>query len=241
MVVDAVYASETYAQSYDSAGQEFVISEETAALQLATRFARLASYLPNQGNLLDIGASRGVFLNQARGKGWSIFGLEAGIETIEYAKQHWGINIQHGTLEETTLPDAFYDCIHMSHVLEHLLDPLSSIRHVAKSMKTGGVLIVEVPFEFGDLFDRFRELALRRPRLLNEVPSSHLYFYTLGSLCRLLRKTGFEILYAATPRRNQSFDSTFPMGVLFKRVLYRIEHGLKMGPLIEVYARKKQK
>ncbi len=238
-VVDALYSSETYAQSYDSAGQEFVISEETAAIQLLPRFARLASHLPNKGNLLDIGASRGVFLNQAREHGWSTFGLEAGIETIEYAKRRWGIYIEQGTLEETALPDAFYDCVHLSHVLEHLLDPLSSIRHVSKSMKTGGVLVVEVPFEFGDLFDRFRELVLRRPRLLNEVPSSHLYFYTLGSLCKLLKRSGFEILYAATPRRNQSFDSAFPMGMLFKRTLYRIEHLLKMGPLIEVFARKK--
>ena len=237
--VEAVYSSETYAQSYDSAGQEFVISQETATQQLAPRFARLESYLPNNGNLLDIGASRGVFLNQAREQGWSISGLEAGIDTIEYAKQQWGINIQHGTLEETTLPEAFYDCVHLSHVLEHLLDPLSSVQRIVKSMKTGGVLIVEVPYEFGDMFDRFRELVLRRPRALNEVPSSHLYFYTLGSLSRLLRRSGFEILHAATPRRNQSFESKYPMGKLFKRGLYRTEQLLKMGPLLEVFARKK--
>ena len=237
--VHAVYASERYAQSYDAAGQDFVVAEESAKEQLAPRFARLASYLPTKGQMLDIGASRGVFLKLAALEGWAISGLEAGLDTIEYAKLHYGITIEHGILEETKLPLAFYDCVHMSHVLEHLHDPLESIRRIGDSMKSGGVLVVEVPFEFGDLFDRFRQGVLRRPRAVNAVPSSHLTFFTLKSLCRLLEKTGFEILYAATPRRNQSFASTLPMGKLLKRIVYRLEQILKMGPLIEVFARKK--
>ena len=237
--VHAVYASERYAQSYDVAGQDFVVSEETAAEQLSPRFARLESYLPNKGRMLDIGASRGVFLKLAALEGWTIFGLEAGLDTIEYAKLHYGITIEHGTLEETAIPLAFYDAIHLSHVLEHLHDPLASIRILGNSLKSGGVLVVEVPFEFGDLFDRFREFALRRPRAVNAVPSSHLTFFTLPTLCRLLEDAGFEILHAATPRRNQSFGSTLPMGKMLKGIVYRWEQILKMGPLIEVYARKK--
>ncbi len=237
--VDAVYSSPTYAQSYDAAGQDFVVSEETAGEQLAPRFARLASYLPNKGKLLDIGASRGVFLQQAALEGWATFGLEAGLDTIKYAKQHFGIDIQHGTLEATPLPDAFHDCVHLSHVLEHLHDPLGSLHKISQTLKTGGVLIVEVPFEFGDLFDRVREVVLRRPRTVNEVQSSHLYFFTVQSLCRLLTQSGFEILYAATPRRNQSLDSTLPLGKWIKRSVYRLEQFLNMGPLIEVFARKK--
>lgn len=238
-VVEAVYSSPTYAQSYDAAGQDFVVSEEAAVEQLAPRFARLASYLPNQGKLLDIGASRGVFLQQAALEGWSPFGLEAGLDTIEYAKEHFGIDIQHGTLEATPLPEASYDCVHLSHVLEHLHDPLGSIRKIFQTLKAGGVLIVEVPFEFGDLFDRVREVVLHRPRTVNEVQSSHLYFFTLKSLCRLLTQSGFEVLYAATPRRNQSYDSTLPMGIGIKRAVYRLEQFLNMGPHIEVFARKK--
>lgn len=237
--VHAIYSSESYAQSYDDAGHDFVVSESTAKEQLASRFARLETYLPAKGRLLDIGASRGVFLKLAESEGWSIFGLEAGLDTIAYAKSHFGITIQHGTLEDTALPDGFYDCVHLSHVLEHLHDPLVSIRKIANAMRSGGVLTIEVPFEFGDLFDTIREKVLRRPRAQNTVPSSHLYFFTLKSLCRLLEKAGLEILYAATPRRNQSLDSSLPMGKLFKRSVYHLEQVFNMGPLIEVFARKK--
>ncbi len=239
IAVEAIYASESYAQSYDHAGKSFVVSEETAEQQLAPRFARLASYIPDKGKLLDIGASRGIFLKQAAIHGWSIFGLEAGIDTIQFAKEHFGIHIEHGTLESTQLPESFYECVHLSHVLEHMHDPRSSICTIAQCMKKGGVLVIEVPYEFGDLFDRFREVLLRRPRPVNDVPSSHLYFFTVRSLCRLLNAAGFDVLYTATPRRNQSLDSRLPLGVGFKKATYCVEQGLKMGPLIEVFARKR--
>lgn len=239
IAVDAIYASLAYAQSYDQAGQAFVVSEENAHSQLEPRFSRLASYKPGKGNLLDIGAARGIFLKQARLHGWSIHGLEAGKDSIEYAQKQFGIQIEHGTLESTRLPENYYDCVHLSHVLEHLHDPRGSVQAIAKSMNRGGVLVVEVPYEFGDLFDRLREVVLRRPRPVNEVPSSHLYFFTLKSLCDLIREAGLEVVYFATPRRNQSFDSRLPLGAVFKRAVYRLEQALKLGPLIEVFARKR--
>ena len=237
--VDAIYAGESYADAYDLAGQDFVVSESTAEQQLAPRFARLASYLPGKGKLLDIGASRGVFLKQAALNGWSTFGLEASSKSIEIANDHFGIFIQHGSLESTPLQTANYDCVHLSHVLEHLHDPFASIQKICMSMKPGGVLVIEVPFEFGDLFDRIRETLLRRPRHTNEVPSSHLYFFTEKSLCRMLKSAGFEILYSATPRRNQSHESKLPLGNTLKRIVYCLEQFFKMGPLIEVFARKR--
>ena len=239
IIVEAIYASDSYFQSYDHAGKSFVLSEETAERQLEPRFTKLASYLPGKGKMLDIGASRGIFLHQAALHGWSIFGLEAGIETIRFAKEHFGIHIEHGTLESTHLPESYYDCVHLSHVLEHLLDPRSSILTIAQCLKKGGVLVIEVPFEFGDLFDCFREVVLRRPRPVNDVPSSHLFFFTVRSLCLLLNTAGFDILSSATPRRNQSLDSRFPLGAGFKKGIYRVEQILKMGPLIEVFARKR--
>jgi SAM-dependent methyltransferase len=237
--VEAIYASESYNKSYDQVGQDFVVSEATAEQQLEPRFAKLASYLPSKGRMLDIGASRGVFLEQARLHGWSIFGLEAGDESINYAMHRYGIQIERGTLESTLLPTSYYDCVHLSHVLEHLHDPTASLRKISACMKQGGVIVIEVPYEFGDLFDRIREIFLRRPRPVNVVPSSHLYFFSLRSLRSLLDSTGFEILFSATPRRNQSFESRLPMGAGFKRAVYQLEQVLNMGPLIEVFARKR--
>ncbi len=236
--IAAIYASPAYTESYDGAGQQFVVSKETAGQTHEPRFARLKKYLPNQGKLLDIGASRGIFMDQAKERGWQVFGLEAGADAIEFARSEFQIDIQHGTLESTKLPEAFYDCVHLSHVLEHLHQPLERLKQIAAALRPGGILVVEVPYEFGDLFDLFRANILQRQRALNQVPSSHLYFFTLSTLSRLLRHAGLEVLHGNTPRRNQSYESRLPLGVMLKKLVYRLEYQLHLGPLIEVYARK---
>jgi SAM-dependent methyltransferase len=236
--IEAIYASPAYTESYDGAGQQFVVSQETASQTHEPRFARLEKYLPNRGGLLDIGASRGIFMDQAKQRGWHVHGLEAGADAIAFAQSEFQIAIQHGTLESTLLPNAFYDCVHLSHVLEHLHQPRERLQQIATALKPGGILVVEVPYEFGDLFDLFRARVLGRQRTPNQVPSSHLYFFTLATLSRLLRQSGFEILFGNTPRRNQSYESRLPLGVLLKKLVYRLEYQLHLGPLIEVYARK---
>jgi SAM-dependent methyltransferase len=239
--VQAIYQDSLYTETYDAAGQAFVIADADARSLLQPRFDRLAKYLPSKGTVLDIGASRGIFLNAARAAGWEPCGIEAGADAIGYAKEHYDITIQPGTLESSVLVSNSYDCVHMSHVLEHMHDPQLSLCRVADCLRPGGIAVIEVPFEFGDLFDRFRETILRRMREANQVPSTHLYFFTIASLSRLLVRCGFEILHATTPRRNQSYDSRIPLGKSCKRALYTLEQSLRMGPLIEIYARKRTK
>lgn len=155
-----------------------------------------------------------------------------------YAKEIFGIPILVGSLESIRLPDNTYDCIHLSHVLEHLREPKLRVQQLINALKPGGVLVIEVPYEFGDLFDRVRQLFLRQPRPCNSVPSTHLHFFTLSSLTQLLETMGLTIEQSATPRRNRSFASRLPCGKWIKSSVYYWESRLHLGPLIEVYARK---
>ncbi len=237
--IHAVYSDPSYVASYEQAGEDFVVSEKNAEAQLAPRLDLLERYVPGRGKLLDIGASRGIFLAQAQKRGWQPLGLEAGADAIAYAQSHFGITIQHGTLESATLESNAIDCVHLSHVLEHLLDPLASLQKIASTLKPGGTLALEVPYEYGDLFDRVRALVLRRARSPNSVPSSHLYFFTIDSLRRMLERAGFTILQVNTPRRNASYESRLPIGRFVKRLIYRWEQSMRLGPMIEIYARKK--
>lgn len=236
--VRRIYESHDYVDSYDVAGEEFAISGDTFVEQLRERFDRIESQFPGRGTMLDVGASRGYFMHAARQRGWQVNGLEAGKEAIEFAKRQFDLEIAHGVIESAELPNEQYDCVHMSHVLEHVLDPRGCIEKLHKALKRNGLLVIEVPYEFGDLFERARKLFLRRPRQSNSVPSTHLHFFTLATLGKLLQQTGFEVIYSATPRRNRSNDSQLPLGTLVKSMAYWAEYRWKRGPLIEFYARK---
>lgn len=236
--VQKIYDSADYAESYDSAGEAFAISGPHVSEQLAPRFDTLNRLLPRLGKLLDVGASRGFFLAEAKRLGWDVQGIEASPECASYAKVSFGIPILVGSVESIRLPKNSFDCIHLSHVLEHLREPKLRIQQLIDALKPGGVLVVEVPYEFGDLFDRIRELFLRQPRPSNSVPSTHLHFFSLATLTRLLQGMGLTIEQSATPRRNQSLDSRLPCGKWIKSSVYYWESRLHLGPLIEVYARK---
>lgn len=236
--VQQIYDSSEYAESYDAAGEAFAISGPHLSQQLAPRFEILHRLLPQGGRMLDVGASRGFFLAEAKKRGWHVQGLEASPECALFAKENFGIPMFVGSLESIPLPESTYDCIHLSHVLEHLREPQLRIQQLLTALKPGGVLVIEVPYEFGDLFDRIREVLLRRPRPCNSVPSTHLHFFTLRTLTRWLRNLGLKIEYAATPRRNQSYSSRLPCGRWIKSCVYYCEARMHLGPLIEVYARK---
>lgn len=237
--INEVYRSAEYVDSYDAAGESFAISGDRVTDQLASRFDIMETFLPKRGTVLDVGASRGYFLKEAKARGWSIAGIESGYDAVLFAKERFGIDVEHGSIESIDLGKQRFDCIHMSHVLEHLYDPVDSVKKLLASLRPGGLLIIEVPYEFGDLFDRLREFFLRRRRPPNTVPSTHLHFFTRDTLCKLLSDQGAEILRALTPRRNQSYESRLPLGTLVKSLVYDLEFRWNLGPLIEVYARKK--
>ena len=236
--VAAVYENSDYVHAYDAAGEQFVLSGDDASRVLAPRFETLATLLPDQGRILDVGASRGWFLAEAKTRGWEISGLEAGADAIEFARSEFGVEIDQGTIEEANYPSNHFDAVHISHVLEHVRDPRLAFTRMHLWLRPEGVLVVEVPYEFGDLFDRARRWLLRRPPSPNIVPSTHLYFFTLKSLSLLLGQCGFQVLKTATPRRNQSYDSRLPLGGLIKRGVYALEQRSKLGPNLEVFARK---
>ncbi|MCA9052865.1 MAG: class I SAM-dependent methyltransferase [Planctomycetaceae bacterium] len=236
--VRGVYESAAYAGAYDQAGEQFVVNPRDAARTLQPRFEMLQRLLAHGEKILDVGASRGHFLAEARDRGWKIAGLEAGQNAIDFARSELGIEIQAGTIETAALPEGEFDCVHLSHVLEHLRDPRGAVQRIRQLLRPGGVFVVEVPNEFGDLFTRCRQWFLRRPPTANVVPSTHLYFFTLRSLRQLLTDAGFEVLQSATPRRNQSYESRIPLGTLAKRAVYGVEQRLQMGPNLEMFARR---
>lgn len=236
--VQAIYASSDYIDAYLDSGEQYVLDQTQAAAILKPRFERLHHYKPSRGRILDIGAARGVFLSHARDHGWEVVGVEASPDAIAHAKSQLQIEIELGTLESLDLPSASFDCIHISHVLEHLWDPVAAIEKMHRLLKPSGIVVLEVPFEFGTLFEFVQHRLLGVPRQINSVPSTHLHFFTIESISSILVDRGFHILRSQTHRRNQDENSRLPMGKLLKRCVYQWESWTKLGPNIEIFAQR---
>ena len=236
----AFYESDELKHQYIEHQECAYISGDLEALPYVTeRLKTLQNFLGRPGRILDIGAAQGAFLKRAQEQGWEIDGLELSPEGVNKAQSHFGIKLRPCTLHEAAFPAQSFDAVHISHVMEHLPDPVGVLNEISRILRPDGLLAVEVPNEFDDLFDTLRTKLLNRPRTPYTVPSPHVYCFTPPTLNQVIKKSGFDVLHFETPRRNASFESKYPVGSLVRRSIFALEKQLKRGPLIEIYARKR--
>jgi len=171
---------------------EYFASELERRDSFRAALARLESLGPrgSRGRLLEIGSSVGLFLDEARQRGWDAFGIEPSRWAAESARAH-GLSVFNGTLEEFVPNGGLFDVVVSWDVWEHLEDPVAAMRRAYELLSPGG-LFVFTTVNLGGLGRRlFRS---RWPWFMR----MHLHYFTRESLTRLVRSSGFELLSTST-------------------------------------------
>ena len=171
---------------------EYFASELERRDSFRAALARLESLGPrgSRGRLLEIGSSVGLFLDEARQRGWDAFGIEPSRWAAESARAH-GLSVFNGTLEEFVPDGGLFDVVVSWDVWEHLQDPVAAMRRAYELLRPGG-LFVFTTVNLGGLGRRlFRG---RWPWFMR----MHLHYFTRESLTRLVRSSGFELLSTST-------------------------------------------
>jgi SAM-dependent methyltransferase len=91
-----------------------------------------------------------------------------------------------GGLRDAELDTASFDVVTMWDVVEHLLDPLSDLREVARVLKPGGVLLAHTI----DIDSAFARLMGGRWPWLVEM---HTYFFSPKTLGAMVEKAGLRV------------------------------------------------
>jgi len=76
----------------------------------------------------------------------------------------------------------------MMHVIEHVPDPLDTLKEILRVLRPGGVLVMETPCYDTLMF----KLLGRRERSLS--CEGHIYFFTAPTLKALSEKAGFRLI-----------------------------------------------
>ena len=171
---------------------EYFASELERRDSFRAALARLESLGPRgpRGRLLEIGSSVGLFLDEARQRGWDAFGIEPSRWAAESARAR-GLSVFNGTLEEFVPDGGLFDVVVSWDVWEHLEDPVAAMRRAYELLRPGG-LFVFTTVNLGGLGRRlFRG---RWPWFMR----MHLHYFTRESLTRLVRSSGFEVLSTST-------------------------------------------
>ena len=151
------------------------------------------SYRGNR--LLEIGCAGGAFLNAARELGFTVQGVELSEDACRMARETFGLTVFPGDVIEAHFQDGSFDVVFMGDVLEHLPDPVSTLREVHRILAAGGLLVLGVPSQTNSLFSRvgFRIYGAMGKRATVALPPYHLFEYRPASLGFLLHECGFRI------------------------------------------------
>jgi 2-polyprenyl-3-methyl-5-hydroxy-6-metoxy-1,4-benzoquinol methylase len=146
------------------------------------RLNRLEKRLPHRGRLLDFGCAAGYFLEAAQARGWQIAGLELSHDMARHAERLLRVPI-YTALETATERNCA--AITLWEAIEHLPDPIGTLRQLRDRLQSGGVLMLSTP-------NTGHWQAVRaKDQWAGYRPPSHLLYFTRQTLHHALQRAGF--------------------------------------------------
>lgn len=135
--------------------------------------------------VLEVGSGFGDILIYLQSRGCRVTGTDLSASAVSKAREY-GIDVRLGHLADMGFPDASFDVAIMSHSLEHVPDPDTELRELARVLAPGGQLHIAVPngqaVRLGT--DGVEWMHLSHP--------FHFWFFDPASLVAMVRRHGFE-------------------------------------------------
>jgi len=189
-----IYEEEYYTGScnkkntYNVSGWDYFDSEHYLAIcHRSQQTINVIEKFVHPGKILDIGCGIGIFLAEARNRGWSAYGFDISEFAVNYAKETLGLgNVKKMDVQDIDYQKNSFDAITMFHVIEHVLYPKELIRRCYTLLKPGGILLLETP----DISSRRAKIDGANWRYL-KIPE-HLNYFSLKTLLRLTKEIGLK-------------------------------------------------
>jgi SAM-dependent methyltransferase len=202
------YFAETYAA--ENSGNPYYTDEFKDKVG-DIRAKLLAQYGQSSGRLLDVGCGKGHFVRSARKAGWDAWGVELDEGACDYARTHLGLDtVFAGSVDHGSLPEVF-DAVTLWDVIEHVHDPLESLRGAAGKLRDAGWLVVRTGNIRSWTFDRNRKKWWA-------FGSDHRFYFSPGSLTRALELSGFKVVAVLNQEKTERPDKKRSAGLTDTRL-----------------------
>jgi SAM-dependent methyltransferase len=186
---------------------------------------------------LELGCADGRFLERLEREGWEAEGVEPAEEPARLAQAR-GLRVHIGRLEPGRMQAGHFDAVFVWMVLEHLHDPLATLREIRRVTKDSGWLVFSVPN-----FACWERRVFGRYWYALQLPT-HLHHFNPATLRQILRRSGFDCVRVIHQRNVLNFPGSvglwlrdrFPRSRLGPALLHFTDHPglwgtLAMAPL----------
>jgi 2-polyprenyl-3-methyl-5-hydroxy-6-metoxy-1,4-benzoquinol methylase len=147
--------------------------------------------------VLEVGCSTGFLTKTLVERGCDVVGVEIDREAAAKAEA-WAERVVVGNVDESgvwdDVKDESFDVVVMGDVLEHLRDPLASLRQAARKLKPSGFIVTSLPnIAHGDV-----RIALMKGRFryaeMGLLDRTHLHFFTLETIRQMMSEAGLVVV-----------------------------------------------
>jgi 2-polyprenyl-3-methyl-5-hydroxy-6-metoxy-1,4-benzoquinol methylase len=167
-------------RDYGHAWQDSPITRQRYA-ELLDSFESLRA----SNRILDFGCGAGYFLEEARARGWQVYGTEYSGRALELARSK-DLEVTQAPIGLDAFERGFFDVVTAFEVFEHVSDPHHEAHLIEHFLRPHGLLYCTTPN-----FDSLSRRLLGQRWSVIDYPE-HLYYFTGRTLRSWLRRHGFE-------------------------------------------------
>ena len=237
---DSLYNDEYFLTAgYNNYEKRFNTYRDIFEKLFAQRLKMIQKY-KKSGKVLDIGCAHGFLLSYLKQAGYDCYGADVSDYAVQYAKNNFSIPIQRASIDSMVYPEESFDVIIMLDIIEHLKDPLATLKNIKKFLKKDGIIIMQTPF---DIYHW--EIAMRSflagEKIGSVEPSAipmHLYFFTPRTSKQLAKDAGYKIKSFSTGTYGKIRMKTNPPQVglnLFKIIYFKLGLRFVLTKIAEIF------
>ena len=146
---------------------------------------KVKPYVNTNAKMLDAGCAMGFMVELARSYGYTAYGFDPSSYALSRATSTMKQYLSQATIETASYPKNSFDVITLTDIIEHVQDPIASMRKLRRFLKKNGLIVIAT----GDTQSVAAKLLGKHWTFY--IPPQHLFFLSKDNLTTMLNQTGF--------------------------------------------------
>lgn len=187
--------------------------------------ARYLNELKPGSKFLDVGCGLGLGLAYANQFDCDLYATEFDQGALDFVSDHFNVKTFRGDVWSAHFPDGSFDFIHISHVIEHVLDPRAYVREMRRIVKPGGIIAIGTPDIASNLYKLYRWTNLIRLKVPDVIDGlEHTFIFPKSVLKSLCEEEELKVVHHFTHSLGEKIGNL---------IRYKMPIGKKVNRLIQ--------
>jgi 2-polyprenyl-3-methyl-5-hydroxy-6-metoxy-1,4-benzoquinol methylase len=248
MTLSDAELSALYSEDYFHGNEyrNYVSEEASLKDNFRRRITTLKELIPDlrQRRVFEIGCAYGFFLDEVKNDVAVASGIDISADATRYARETKGVDAITGSYSEYTAPTDV-GVVAMWDTIEHLPRPDLFVEKAARDIARGGYIAITT----GDIASLNARMRGKRWRMIH--PPTHMHYFSVATLSKLLDRHGFDIVHVSHPGNARDLrsilhfilDLRLGWGGLYRRVagwrIFNLSLSMNLFDIMFIVARRR--